>query len=110
MPRRNLRHAQRGLLIICVNGGAWICESYRVVMNLSIRGSVRIDPGQRDEVGFARGIMWKERRCLQEAQHGHGLSGGVLALVLNVSFISPRKRSKQLPFPTVIAITGLLSS
>jgi len=79
-------------------------------MNLSIRGLVRIDPGQRDEVGFARGIMWKERRCLEEAQHGCGSSSGVLALVLDISFISPKKMSKQLPFPTMIAITGLLSS
>ena len=83
---------------------------YRVIMSLSIVGWGMIDQGQRDEVGFARGIMWTVRRSWWEGKREFESSSGVLALVLIVSFISPKIMSKQLPFPTVIAITGLLSS
>jgi hypothetical protein len=82
MPRRNLRPAQRGLLIICVNGVRWICGLCRVIMSLSIKGLGMIDQGLRGGIEFAKGIEWMVRRSLWEGQHGFGSSSGVLVLVL----------------------------
>lgn len=83
MPRKNLRLAQRGLLIICGGGGGWICGLYHVIMNLSIRGLGMIDQGRHGGVRSSRVIEWKERRSWWEGQRGFELSSGVLALVLS---------------------------